>query len=64
MIGRQIGLIIGPAANFLVLNLDVKLGPFKLNNMTAPGVNFKLILIKIYYFDFFKAYNGDFMDYI
>jgi len=37
MIGRQIGLIIGPAANFLVLNLNVKIGPFELNSMTAPG---------------------------
>lgn len=38
LLGRQIGLIIGPAFNLLVLGLDYQLGPFLLDNLSAPGL--------------------------
>jgi MFS transporter, ceroid-lipofuscinosis neuronal protein 7 len=38
MMGRQLGMIIGPAFNFLLLNLDFQLGPFYLNRLSAPGL--------------------------
>ena len=42
MMGRQIGLIVGPTANFIFLNLDtkIKIGNWnwELNNLTAPGL--------------------------
>ncbi|CAF0984287.1 unnamed protein product [Brachionus calyciflorus] len=38
MVGRQIGMIIGPAFNFLLLNLNFKIGPFVLDKLSAPGL--------------------------
>ena len=38
MIGRQIGLIIGPAFNLIALNWSYEIGPFLLDNLSAPGV--------------------------
>lgn len=38
MVGRQIGLIMGPAFNLLVLNIKYQIGPFLLDNSSAPGL--------------------------
>jgi len=38
MIGRQIGLIIGPSFNLIALNFNYQIGPFLLDNLSAPGV--------------------------
>ena len=56
-------MIIGPAMNFLLLNLNVKLGPFVLDKLTGPGVKIKKLkkkstLIQNIKFSSFKASNG------
>lgn len=38
-------MIIGPAFNFIMLNLDYKIGPFLLDKLSAPGVNLNLLLL-------------------
>jgi MFS family permease len=38
MVGRQFGMVIGPALNLIFLNLDFKIGPFSVDSLTAPGV--------------------------
>jgi hypothetical protein len=38
MLGRQIGMVIGPAFNFLLLNMDYELGPFHLDKLSGPGL--------------------------
>jgi hypothetical protein len=37
MVGRQIGMILGPAINFALIQLNVNIGPYLLNNLSAPG---------------------------
>lgn len=38
MIGRQLGMIIGPAFNFILLKVHAQIGPFLLDNLSAPGL--------------------------
>ena len=47
MVGRQIGMIIGPAFNFLLLNLNYDIGPFHLDKLSAPGVKLKCIFFLV-----------------
>ena len=42
---RQTGLIIGPALNLFLRQLDYKVGPFVLNKHTAPGVRLDQIFL-------------------
>ena len=42
MAGRQIGMIIGPAFNFLLLNINFDIGPFHLDKLSAPGVSINM----------------------
>ena len=37
-------MIIGPALNFGLLNLNFNIGPFVLDKLSAPGVKYKLAL--------------------
>jgi hypothetical protein len=37
MIGRQIGMILGPAINFILIKVNVNIGSYLLNNLSAPG---------------------------
>jgi len=39
-------MIIGPAFNFMFVNLDYKIGPFPLDKLTAPGVRFSNLIIR------------------
>ena len=32
-------MVIGPAFNFILLNLDFDIGPFHLDKLSAPGVS-------------------------
>lgn len=54
---RQIGLVIGPAANLLFQNLHASIGPFRINEFTAPGLFmaviwlFHTVLTIFMYFD-------------
>lgn len=59
MMGRQIGLIIGPSANFLLYNINVKIGPFLLNNLSAPGLLMAVLwaLMEIFILLFYKNLN-------
>lgn len=41
MVGRQIGLIMGPAFNLITVSFDYKIGPFKLDSLSAPGVSIR-----------------------
>ncbi len=60
MMGRQIGLIIGPAANFIFLNVNVniKIGKWswELNNLSAPGLLMAgfWLLLEIFIIFFYK----------
>lgn len=63
MMGRQIGLIIGPTANFIFLNVDVKFKiaswTFELNNLSAPGLLMTVLwfLLEIFMLLFYKNLN-------
>jgi MFS family permease len=63
MMGRQIGLILGPTANFIFLNVDtkIKLGSWtlELNNLTAPGLLMTCLwfLLEIFILLFYKNLN-------
>jgi hypothetical protein len=39
MMGRQIGLIIGPALNIAIIDQHYYIGPFYFNKLSAPGVS-------------------------
>ena len=60
MMGRQIGMLIGPTANFIFLNVDVniKIGnmSWKLNNLSAPGLLMTALwlLLELFIFLFYK----------
>lgn len=67
-------MIIGPAFNFLLLNINIRMDPFKLDNLSAPGVRsfYKLnvfisfekissLKLENYYY---TKYINDFTEYI
>lgn len=35
----KLGLIIGPSFNLIALKFDYKIGPYVLDNLSAPGVS-------------------------
>jgi hypothetical protein len=56
MLGRQIGMVIGPAFNFLLLNMNYKMGPFYLDKLSGPGLLMTIAwtLLQIFVLFFYK----------
>lgn len=54
---RQIGLLIGPAFNFLFLSLDYDIGPFHLDKYSAPGLFMSCVWIVLEFFFIFMYFN-------